>query len=89
MKKVDKNLWVCTTADIKKSKPSDFGNGAVIYVKPNTKGDYKYIINLDKKGYKTYSLGSRVEDANTGKKLTTAGSKKGMRPYFIDDFLSR
>ena len=89
MKKVDKKLWVCTTKDIRNSKPSDFGEGATIYVKPNTKSDYKYIIFLKKGGYKTFALTSRVEDANNGKPLTTPGSRKGMRPYFIDEFLSR
>ena len=89
IKKVDKGLYTCLTSDIRKSNPSRFGNGATIYVKPSAKADYKYIIFLKKGKYKTFSLESRVQDAKTGKPLTTPGNRKGMQPYFIDDFLGR
>jgi len=88
MKKVDENLWNCTSSELRNSKPSDFGNDAIIYVRPD-KGYNKYVIFLIKKKYNIFALESKVEDVITGKPLTTPGSQRGMRPYFIDDFLSR
>jgi len=83
------NLFIATSKEVKTLKASDFDNGSVIYIKPKESSEYKYIITLKKGAYKTFSLKSTVECANTYNYLTTPGNHKGMRPYFINDFLSR
>lgn len=83
------NLFIATSKEVRNLKASEFDNGSVIYVRPKEGDEYKYIITLEKGPYKTFSLKSTVECADTYKYLTTPGTEKGMRPYFINDFLSR
>lgn len=89
MQTLEGNLFIATSKEIKDLKASEFENGSVIYVKPKEESEYKYIITLEKGSYKTFSLKSTVECADTYKYLTTPGTSKGMRPYFINDFLAR
>ena len=89
MQTLEGNLFIATSKEIRDLKASEFENGSVIYVRPKEGADYKYIITLEKGSYKTFSLKSTVECAYTYNYLTTPGTSKGMRPYFINDFLSR
>ena len=86
---LEENLFIATTKEIRNLNASDFNNGSIIYVKPKEESEYKYIITLEKGSYKSFSLKSTVECADTYKYLTTPGTSKGMRPYFINDFLDR
>ncbi len=86
--KIEDKLYKVTSTEITQMKPSDFGNGSKLYVTSKT-GKIKYIIELNKGIYKTFSLKTRVMDADSFKYLTTPGAKKGMRPYYIDDFIHR
>ena len=88
MIKIENKLYKVTSTEITEMKPSDFGEGSKIYVTSKA-GKIKYIIELNKGVYKTFSLRSRVMDGNSFKYLTTLGARKGMRPYYIDDFLHR
>lgn len=89
MKNIDNHLFSITSKELRTMSASDFNNGSVLHVKPREGSDFKYIITLKKKVYKSFSMESTVECAETYKYLTTPGSSKGMRPYFIDEFLSR
>lgn len=91
MKKLDNNIWIISSQELRNSNPSDFCNGATIYLRPNKKVEFKYIITLkkNKSSKSSFSLFSTVEDYKTRKFLVTPGNKKGMRPYFIEDFLYR
>ena len=83
-------LYSFTSKELRQKNLSGFKNGDVIYVKPKKDSDYKYIIELIKEKYDVFSLESRVMDARNYNYLDcTAGNKRGMRPYFIDDFLYR
>lgn len=89
MIKVDDKLYKLTNKEIAKMKASDFKSGDTIYVTDAKSGKIKYIIELNKGQYKTFGLKTRVMDADTFKYLTTPGSSKGFRPYYIDDFIHR
>lgn len=78
-----------SSKDLRNSKPGDFDNNSTLYIYVNKSRNAKYIINLRKEEYRNFSLKSSVLDAETSKHLTTPGSGKGFRPYYIDDFLSR
>lgn len=89
MIKVDDKLYKLTNKEVVKMKATDFNSGDTIYVTDAKSGKIKYIIELNKGEYKTFALKTRVMDADTFKYLTTAGSGKGFRPYYIDDFIRR
>lgn len=79
-----------TKKELKEKSPFDFNNGDTIYVKPNEQSDYKYVIELKKEKYSSFSLETKVRCAETFKYLScTVGSRKGMRPVYIDNFISK
>ena len=83
-------VYVFTAKELKNQSPFNFKSGDEIYVKPNKNADYKYIIELKKEKYRTFSLESRVMNAKNYKYLDcTVGNRPGMTPQFIDDFLHK
>lgn len=78
-----------TRKELKDKSPFDFNSGDTIYVL-NKQGDFKYIIELKKEKYSTFSLETKVCCAKTYEYLNcTIGNKKGMTPSYIDDFKSK
>lgn len=86
--KIDDNLYKLTSKDLRKMKPSDFGNKSVIYV-TSIRGAVRYIITLKKEKYDTFTLETVVQNADTYKSLVTPGNGPSFRPYYIDTFLYR
>jgi hypothetical protein len=83
-------VFELTRKELKEKSPFDYNSGDTIYVRPNEKSDYKYAIELKKEKYPTFSLETRVRCAETFKYISsTVGSKKGMRPIYIDDFIRK
>jgi len=83
-------IYSFTSKELRQKNLSGFKNGDVNYVKPREDSDYKYIIELIKEKYDVFSLESRVASAKNYDYLgCTVGNRRGMRPYFIDDFLHR
>ena len=90
MKQITDNGFEVTKQELKSLKPSDFGNGKYVYVRKGEMQEIKYVIELDKGQYKTFALKTRVRDFKTNKYLDcTPGSQPGMRPYYIDNFISK
>ena len=89
MKKVEGNLYECLNSELKNFKASDFKEDTIIYIKNNV-GNFLYIINLKTGEYKTFSLRSSVQNANTMHYLNSmAGNGKGFTPYYLRDFINR
>ena len=95
MNQLNKGLYEVTTSELRKLNPSEFGNKATIDVMNPKSGRHIYVIYLVKSDkYKSsetpYGWESTVEDAQTYKMIScTPGASKGLRPYYIDEFLHR
>jgi len=78
----------CTTKELRKLNASDFEHGDCL-----VSGKYyiyiKYGTFEEPEKYKTPSLCSYVELENGRQLDCTAGTSRGMTPYFISDFLMR
>lgn len=79
-----------TRKELKDKSPFEFNSGDRIYVSPNEQSDFKYIIELKKEKYPTFSLETRVCCAKTYEYLNCmVGNRKGMTPAYINDFISK
>ncbi len=79
-----------TRKELKDKNPFEFNSGDRIYVRPNEQSDFKYIIELKKEKYPTFSLETRVCCAKTYEYLNCmVGNKKGMTPAYIDNFKNK
>lgn len=77
--------------NLKDRSPFEFKSGDKICIATGQNEEIKYVIELKKEEYPhTFKIESRVKDAKTGKYLScSVGSKEGMRPKFIDDFIKK